>query len=320
MSEIEYACAVVSAMNIGHAVIGAMLQFGAKLPGTVKVMEPSLATATLRAATKPPIKTVSVAPSSSDATPVIVTLVPTLPLAGEIVAPLVEDALPGGVGGIGGNIGPPGWNGSGCPGGTTGSGMPGQWNSKKLRVSGPKKPVALEEAAMPLETWKLARARAVIGPKKPVISAFGKLTFCESIACNCVTSLPCEPIERLRLNGWHETVLEGTHGIVDDGTGINGGTLIGPPGGIIMLLDIFIVLDAPKRFRNAASWLNSAAICASREAAVAEPETVPEPEMLRDAGADWADTMAGDKETPTTATAVITDNKVIFFISLLYHS
>jgi len=303
-----------------------MLQFGAKLPGTVKVTEPLLATATLRAATKPPIKTVSVVPSSSAATPVIVTLVPTLPLVGEIIAP-------GAVGGFAGNIGPPGWNGSGCPGGvlegihgivdegpcigcaggTTGSGMPGQWNSKKFRVNGPKKPVALEEAAIPLETWKLARAWAVIGPKKPVMSAFGKLTFCESIVCSCITSLPCEPIERLRLNGWHETVLEGAHGIVDDGAGINGGTLIGPPGGIIILLDIFIVLVAWNWARKAAIWLKSAATCASR------PATVGEPDAPTDEETDCADTMAGNNEMPAAAIAMATTNEVNFFIILLYH-
>lgn len=57
--------------------------------------------------------------------------------------------------------------------------------------------MTLEEAEMPKWTWNDCSACAVSGPKKPVLLAERKPSP-ESICCNCETSLPCEPTERLR--------------------------------------------------------------------------------------------------------------------------
>lgn len=46
-----------------------------------------------------------------------------------------------------------------------------QCAERKLRVNGPKKPLALEEAAIPKWIWNAASALAVSGPKKPVLLA-----------------------------------------------------------------------------------------------------------------------------------------------------
>jgi hypothetical protein len=143
--EIPYVRGLVKAINIGQAVIGAKPQFGAKLLGTVNVIEPSDATGTSRAATNPDINTVSVELGSFDETPLIVTLVPTGPFAGEIVTPTVLEP-------VGGNIGPPGWNGNGvgdiggvpladAGGGTAPPLLPGNFKQtfpKNARVIGPK--------------------------------------------------------------------------------------------------------------------------------------------------------------------------------------
>lgn len=299
-------------MNIGQAIIGPKPQFGDKLLGTVNVIEPSEATVTLFAATKPPIKTVSVVPSEFEATPLIVTLVPTGPLVGVTLAPVTGVA--GGIGGTGGI--PLGGVLVGCiggwPGGIIGNGWPGQRNRRKFRVNGPKKPVALDEAAMPFCAWKLTNACAVIGPKKPVTSPCGRSPSWESTPCSCVTSLPLAPIERLRLKtgqfmtvsdagiigppGVKGQVLDGFQGILEDGAGINGGTLIP------------IVLDpsaAPSCERNDASWLRSEAIWASRAATFAEPDAEPYPV----AETDWADAKAGTSAIPTTATPAAIANR-----------